>query len=97
MRVAKNIIYTEWGFYSMGFNSNDKNINDLIRKASQTSGVDANTLKNNVDSGKLDEIVSKLNPQDAKRFQQIMNNPQMAQNLLNTPQAQALIKKFMGK
>lgn len=75
-------------------NSNDNNIKNLIMQASAKAGVDQNTLKNNIDNGKLDDILSKMRPQDAQKFQQILSNPQMAQQMLSTPQAQALIKKF---
>ena len=74
---------------------NDNSLNDLINKAGQKTGIDPNTLKQNIDNGKLDSLVSKMNPADAARFKQILNNPQLAQQMLNTPQAQMLIKKFM--
>lgn len=76
-------------------NSNDKNINDLIKQASMKAGVDPNALKQNVDNGKLDALISRMNPQDAQRFKAVLGNPLLAQQMLNTPQAQALIKKFM--
>lgn len=74
---------------------NNNNINDLIRQASSKVGADPSQLKKTIDSGKLDDLVKKMNPNDAKRFQEILNNPQLAQQMLNTPQAQALIKSFM--
>jgi len=35
-----------------------------------------------------------MKPQDAKRFQEILNNPALAKQLLNTPGAQKLIRRF---
>lgn len=77
-------------------NSNDKYMDDIIKQAGMKAGVNPETLKNNIDNGKLDNLVSKMRPQDAAKFKQAMSNPQMAQQLLNTPQAQMLIKRFMG-
>lgn len=78
----------------MGY-QNDNSLNDLIKQAGMKTGIDPNMLKQNVDNGKLDNLVSKMKPADAAKFKQIMANPQLAQQMLNTPQAQMLIKKFM--
>lgn len=76
---------------------NNNNINDLIKQASSKIGTDPAQLKQTIDSGKLDDLLKKMSPNDSKKFQEILNNPQMAQQMLNTPQAQMMIKKFMGK
>lgn len=78
----------------MGY-ANDNSLNDLIKQAGQKTGIDPKNIKQNIDSGKLDDLLSKLNPADAKKFQEALSNPQLAQQMLNTPQAQMLIKKFM--
>ena len=38
-----------------------------------------------------------MNPNDAVKFRQIMNNPKLAEQLMSAPQAQARYKKIMGK
>lgn len=78
----------------MTFQHND-NLNDLIQQAGRSAGVNPNQLKQVVDSGKLDDLLKKMRPQDAQRFQQILSNPQLAQQMLNTPQAKRLIRQFM--
>lgn len=70
-------------------------LKDLLNQAGQKAGIDPRVLKEKADSGKLDEIVANMRPQDAANFQRIMSNPALAQQMLNTPQAQALIRKFM--
>ena len=74
---------------------NNNNLNDLINQAGQKSGVDPKVLKQTIDSGKLDSLLSKMRPQDAEKFRQLVQNPQMAQEMLNSPQAQMLIKQFI--
>ncbi|MEG2429823.1 MAG: hypothetical protein RSA99_05515, partial [Oscillospiraceae bacterium] len=59
--------------------------------------VNPNTLKQNIDNGKLDSLLAQMRPADAQRFQQVLSNPMLAQQMLNTPQGQMLIKKFAQK
>lgn len=74
---------------------NNNSINDLIHQAGMKTGINPDNIKQNIDSGKLDDLVSKMSPNDAAKFKQLMANPAMAQQMLNTPQAQMLIKRFM--
>lgn len=78
----------------MQFKDNNA-LNDLIHQAGQKTGIDPNKLKQTIDSGKLDDLLAKMNPRDAENFRRIVQNPQLAQQMLNTPQAQLLIKQFM--
>ena len=74
---------------------NNNNYDELIRQAGQKAGVDPGSLKQSIDSGKLDALLAKMRPQDAARFQQIVNDPKLAEQILSTPQAKLLIKQFM--
>ena len=78
----------------MTFKNNDS-INQLINEAGKKTGVDPQNLKKTIDSGKLDDLLQKMNPRDAEKFRQIVQNPQLAQQMLNTPQAKMLIKQFI--
>lgn len=78
----------------MTFQHND-NLNDLINQAGHSAGVDPQSLKQTIDSGKLDDLLKKMRPQDAAKFQQIISNPQLTQQMLNTPQAKMLIRQFV--
>ena len=78
----------------MTFQNND-GLNDLINQAGKAAGVDPTSLKQTIDTGKLDSLLSKLSPKDAEKFRQIVQNPKMAEQMLNTPQAKLLIKQFM--
>ena len=76
------------------YHSND--VSSLIGKASQTIGTSPQQLKQQIDNGKLDNIVSKLSPQQAKNFQDIINDPEKAKKLMETPQAKMLMKKLFN-
>ena len=51
----------------MQFKNNDS-LNDLINQAGKTTGVDPQSLKATIDSGKLDNLLSKMNPKDAAKY-----------------------------
>lgn len=74
---------------------NNQNLSDLIHQAGQSAGVDPANLQQTINSGKLDDLIKRMRPQDAAKFQQIVQNPQLARQLLNTPQAKQLIQQFM--
>lgn len=78
----------------MAFQNNNQ-YDDLIKQASGKIGANPDDMKKTIDSGKLDEILKKMNPKDAAAFQKIVNDPQLAQQMLNTPQAQLLLKRFL--
>lgn len=78
----------------MTFKNNDS-LNELINAAGQKIGENPADIKSAIDSGKLDNIVKKMKPEDQKRFTEVLSNPELAKKMLQTPQAQMLIKKFM--
>lgn len=75
------------------FDPNDvgKIMNEASRAGINKSDIDA------VKNGKLDSVMNKLKPDDAKKLQEVLGNKEMQEKLLNSPQAQALIKKFLDK
>ena len=44
----------------------------------------------------LSKIINKMDSNQAKKLQNILNDKEATERLLQTPQAQALIKKLMG-
>ncbi len=73
---------------------NNDALSELLNEAGKKSGVNPATLRQNVQNGKLDALLANMKPQDAKRFQEILNNPALVKQLLNTPQAQKLVRRF---
>jgi len=78
----------------MTFQNNDS-INQLINEAGKRAGVDPGSLKRTIDSGKLDDLLAKMDQKDADKFRKIVQSPELARQLLKTPQAQKLIQQFM--
>lgn len=74
---------------------NNDEINRLMKKAQQKTGIDVNKMKAAADSGTLDEFVSKNLPgETAQRLKTVLSSREKAEKLLSTPEAKELLKKF---
>lgn len=75
---------------------NNSEINNLLNGLSERLNTTPQQLKANLEKGNLDSVVSKMSSGQAKRLQKILDNPEQSEKILNSPQAQAIIKKLMG-
>ena len=75
---------------------NQNELNKLLQTAAERLGTDPQSLKQKAESGELSQLLSQLSPSDSQKMQQVLSDPQAANKLLSTPQAQALPKKFMN-
>ncbi len=74
----------------------NENLQDLINTASHGLGTAPEDLKKASQQGNVQNLLNQLDGEQAKKVQQILNDKEASQKLLNTPQAQALLKKLMG-
>ena len=81
----------------MGIDPKTPDLEKLLAMAGKKVGTDPAVLKQQLNSGRYDTIFEKLSPEDAGRMQQFVKNPQLAQQLLKSPEAQQLIQKLTGK
>ncbi len=63
--------------------NNQNNINDMLKKG--------------VNKEDIDSMVNSLNPEDAKKLNQMLNDKAATQRLLSSPQVKELIKKMFGE
>lgn len=75
---------------------NNENLQNLINTASQRLGTTPEDLKKASQQGNVQNLLNQLDGEQAKKVQQILNDKEASQKLLNSPQAQALLKKLMG-
>ncbi|MGN0462633.1 MAG: hypothetical protein ACI4HZ_09345 [Ruminococcus sp.] len=75
---------------------NNSEINSLLNGLSERLNTTPEQLRANLEKGNLDSVVSKMSSGQAKRLQKILDNPEQSEKILNSPQAQAIIKKLMG-
>ncbi len=64
----------------------------LLRQASKQLGVTPQQLKNAAQSGQLDSIISGMNAGDADKFRKVLSDPNAANRMLSSPQAQKLLQ-----
>ncbi len=50
-----------------------------------------------MDKKQVEQLFSRLSEDDRKKVEQILADKNKTQQILNTPQAQALMKKLMGE
>lgn len=67
---------------------------ELLRIVSEKLGIPQETLKQELQSGKFDKALSAMKPQDASNFQQVLSNPKLLNQMMNSRQAKALYEKF---
>ena len=77
-------------------NPNDPKLQALLQAVSQKLGVPAEQLKRELQAGKFDAALSGMNSTQAAAFRQAVQNPQMVEKLMSTPQAKALYAKLTG-
>ena len=75
---------------------NNSEINSLLNGLSERLNTTPEQLRANLEKGNLDSVVSKMSSGQAKRLQKILDNPEQSEKILNSPQAQVIIKKLMG-
>lgn len=76
--------------------SDAKNLNGLLQVVSQKLGMSPEQLRSELEQGKFDNAMKNMNAADAAKFNQALQNPQMVEKLMSTPQAKALYEKLTG-
>lgn len=74
----------------------DQKLNGLLQVVSSKLGVPPEQLRKELEQGKFDHAISGMTPNDAAKFRQAVQNPQMVEKLMSTPQAKALYEKLTG-
>lgn len=74
----------------------DKQIENILNSLAQKLGENPNEIKKNAQKCEVGSLLNKMDSKQASKVQEILNDKEKTEQLLNTPQAQALIKKLMG-
>lgn len=68
------------------FSMSNNNFDEIVEK-----------MKNQKDNKEAqDFLMKKLNPTQSKKLQEVMSDRNALEKMLSTPQAQELLRKFMG-
>lgn len=76
-------------------NNDNNQYDDLLKQAGGRIGMDPQSIAKNASNGKLENLISRMKPDEASRFKEALANPKLAEQILKSPQAQMLMKKFM--
>ena len=76
--------------------ANQEEINRLIDNLSTRLGKEPQQIKKAAQNGNMQSILQGMNSTQAARLEKILSDPEASKKILDTPQAQALIKKLIG-
>lgn len=71
-------------------------LNGLLQVVSRKLGVPPEQLRSELEQGKFDNAIAGMDASQAAKFRQAVQNPQMVEKLMSTPQAKALYEKLTG-
>lgn len=74
----------------------DKINPEMLKEAEKKMGMTPDEIKKAINSGDVSGIMKNLGKADAQKVQKVLSSKDSAMKLLSTPQAQALLKKFLG-
>ena len=78
-------------------NGNKPNsLEELLKKTSEKMGTNKENLKNSPQN-QAANLLKNLDPQNAKKVEQILSDKAATEKLLSTPKAQQLLKKLLGE
>lgn len=76
---------------------NPKNLDAMLKIVGQKLNMDPNSLKKQLEQGKFDNALNNMNPNEAAKLKQVMNNPKLAEQIMSSEQAKSLYKKLTGE
>lgn len=75
----------------------DKQLEELLKSAADQLGTTTDQLKQMVQSGTLEKRLNESVSAPADQLRQVLNDPQTAQKLLSSPQAQEILRMLQKR
>ena len=72
-------------------------MSEMIKMASEKLGTDPEALKSKLEQEKINDAIINLDSDNAAKIKKYLSDPQLAQDLINSPKAQEFLKKLSGK
>lgn len=76
---------------------NNNNTNKMLEELSRRLGVSQQSIKEAAQSGNVNDLLKNADSESSEQIKAVLNDPQKAQKILNSPQAQAIIKMLNGE
>ncbi len=77
--------------------SDNKKVNKLLGEVSKKYGISKEQLESAAQSGNIENLLKNINPDQSKQIESVLSDPEKAKKLLQSPQAQALMKLLGGE
>ena len=77
--------------------ANNKNANKMLEELSHRLGVSQQSIKEAAQSGNVDDLLKNTDNESSEQIRSVLSDPKKAQKILNSPQAQAIIKMLNGE
>ena len=77
--------------------SDNKKVNKLLGEVSKKYGISKEQLESAAQSGNIENLLKNTNPKQSKQIESVLSDPEKAKKLLQSPQAQALMKLLGGE
>lgn len=79
--------------------SDNKKVNKLLGEVSKKYGISKEQLESAAQSGNIENLLKNTNPNpnQSKQIESVLSDPEKAKKLLQSPQAQALMKLLGGE
>lgn len=69
----------------------------MLEELSLRLGVSQQAIKEAAQSGNVNDLLKNADSESSEQIKSVLNDPQKAQKILNSPQAQAIIKMLNGE
>ena len=74
-----------------------ENINNLLSQLSKKLGVSSNEITSAAQKGDVQSLLKNADSEEAKRFNAVLSDPEKTKQVLNSPQAKAIMKLLSDK
>lgn len=75
---------------------NQKALDLLLQMASKKVGTTPENLKSNLEKGDLSQVMGSMSTEDSQKLKNVLENKELTQKIISSPEAQELIKKLSG-
>ena len=72
----------------------NSNINKMLNQLSKKLNIDNQSLKTPQKAGQIDDVLKNADSSQTKQIQEVLSDPKKTKQILQSPQAQKLIKMF---
>ncbi len=73
----------------------NNNMDKILKDLSSQLGVSKDKIESAAKRGNIDDILQNADSQSSEKIKSVLNDPEKMQQIMNSPQAQAL-KKLLG-